>query len=349
MYLTALVMLLFNTGYSFLSLKIGTTVLGFLTLPFIYLLGKELGGRKAGLWAMAFGGIAYWHNVISRIALRFTLNTFFTAPALYFLIRGMRRRSVNDFLISGFFLGLGLHGYSTMRIVPVVFVFALILYLIHEQSKGWRQQAVMAFVLLSLISFTVFLPLMRYTVAHPEMVAFRTLTRVSEVEHPYERPPAEIFLNNLWRAMIMFFVDNGEIWAHSVPHRPALDVVSAVLFFIGSLALLYRYSQRRDWQDLFIILSIPLLMMPSIMSLAFPAENPCLNRTSGAIIPVMMIIGFGVDRLLKGLSPNILNIASHEDEKLHAFSIFTKPSNYSRIAIIIGCILFIWSALQNYH
>jgi hypothetical protein len=38
----------FGTGLSFLSLKLGTAILGFLTLPFIYLLGKEIGGNAGG-------------------------------------------------------------------------------------------------------------------------------------------------------------------------------------------------------------------------------------------------------------------------------------------------------------
>ena len=43
MYWTLLVAKLFGTGFSYLSLKLGTAILGFLTLPFIYLLGKEIG------------------------------------------------------------------------------------------------------------------------------------------------------------------------------------------------------------------------------------------------------------------------------------------------------------------
>ncbi|MGE5465187.1 MAG: hypothetical protein ACM3PS_17625, partial [Syntrophothermus sp.] len=45
MYWTLLVAKVFGTGLSFLSLKLGTAILGFLTLPFIYLLGREVGGK----------------------------------------------------------------------------------------------------------------------------------------------------------------------------------------------------------------------------------------------------------------------------------------------------------------
>ena len=345
MYLTAAVIELFHTGYTFLSLKIGTTVLGFFTLPFIYLLGKELMNPRVGMWAMAFAGVAYWHNVISRIGLRYTLTPFFTAPALYFLLRGMRRRSVNDFLLSGIFLGLGLHGYSTMRIVPLVFLLALGLYLLHSQSKGWRRNAIIAFVLLSLISFAVFLPLLRYTFEHPEMVAYRTLTRVGDTERALPAPAVEIFFSNLWRAMLMFNVDNGEIWAHSIPHRPALDVVSAALYFIGFLYLCYRYVRERYWQYLFILLSIPFLLLPSILSLAFPTENPCLNRTSAAFIPVMVVVGFGMERVLHAINSSTSNVSA-EAPNTEKSSFVLSPYRYS---FLIGVFLLLWSSLQNYQ
>ena len=81
----------------------------------------------------------------------------------------------------------------------------------------------------------------------------------------------------------MFNIDDGEIWVHSVPHRPALDTVSAALFLLGVVLILIRYIRNRHWLDLFLLISIPLLLMPSILSLAFPGENPALNRAGGRL------------------------------------------------------------------
>ena len=53
MYWTLLVAKVFGTGLSYFSLKLGTAILGFLTLPFMYLLGKEIGGKR--VWITAFG------------------------------------------------------------------------------------------------------------------------------------------------------------------------------------------------------------------------------------------------------------------------------------------------------
>ncbi len=134
-YWTLLVAAVFQTGLSFQSLKIGTALLGFFTLPFIYLLGKEIANRRAGLLAMLFAGIAYWANVISRVGLRFPLYPLFVAPTCYFLLRGLRTRNRNDFLLAGLFLGLGLHGYTPFRIVPLLLVVTFLLALVYARRK----------------------------------------------------------------------------------------------------------------------------------------------------------------------------------------------------------------------
>src|SRR3990170_2975518 len=227
MYLTAAVIQLLGTGYTFLSLKIGTVLGGLLTLPYIYLLGGEVGRRRIGLFAMVFAGIAYWPNVISRIALRFTLYPLFFALTLYYFLRGLRTSNRNDFILAGLFLGIGLHGYSPFRFVPIVILVGIALYLLHRQSSGRRMQVVFYLILLGLVALVVFLPLLRYALSNPDMFSYRALTRLGIVERPFPGSPLLIFLKNLWNALTMFFWDNGEVWVISVTHRPALDIVSA--------------------------------------------------------------------------------------------------------------------------
>jgi hypothetical protein len=330
MYLTAGVISLVGTGYTFLSLKIGTVLVGILTLPFIYLLGVEIANRRVGLLALAFAGIAYWPNTISRIALRFTLFPFFFAPALYFFLRGLRTSNRNYFILAGLFVGLGLHGYSPYRIVPIIFVIAVGLYLLHRQSIGFRKEAILGLLLMGLISLLVFLPLLNYSLANPDNFSYRTLTRVGTIERDYPGSPLPIFLDNLWDAMTMFAWDNGEVWIMSVTHRPALDIVSGALFYLGLCLLVIRYIRRRHWLDLFVILSLPLLMMPSILSIAFPAENPSLNRTAAALVPVFLLIGLSLDGFLSGIESHIA------------------PPVGRGLVWVIGILLLVWSGFQNY-
>ena len=330
MYLTALVIKVFGTGFSFNSLKIGTILAGLITLPFIYLLGIEISNKRAALFATIFAGIAYWPNVISRTGLRFSIYPLFVAPTLYFLIRGIRHSKRNDFILAGLFLGLGLHGYTPFRIVPLVILAAVGLYLIHSQSKGFRKQVVVYLLILILVSLIVFLPLLRYWLENPEMFSYRAFTRLGSIESPLPGPAGIIFIKNLWNAMIMFFWSNGEIWPVSVPHRPALDVVSAALFFIGMILLATRYIRNRNWLDLFLILSVPLLMLPSILSLAFPSENPTLNRTAGALVPVFLIIGLSFEGFISSIESRI-----------------SRPVN-KVIIWVVGIIFLFWAGYQNY-
>ncbi|MCK6538687.1 MAG: glycosyltransferase family 39 protein, partial [Anaerolineales bacterium] len=301
MYWTLLIADVFGTGLSYLSLKLGTAILGFLTLPFVYLLGKEIGGNRVGLLAFILTGIGYWPNVISRVGLRFPLYPLFAAPTLFFLIRGLRTRNRNDFLLSGLFLGLGLHGYSPMRIVPVVVIVAFLLYWLHGQSKGARRDLLIWLTLLGLTALVVFLPLLRYWVEHPTEFGFRAFSRLSGTEQALPGPAYEIFFSNVWNALKMFNFDDGEIWVHSVTHRPALDVVSAALFALGIVLVLIRYARERHWLDLFLLVSIPLLQLPSSLSLAFPGENPALNRAGAAYIPAFVIGAMALDGLLTSL------------------------------------------------
>jgi hypothetical protein len=355
-YLTALVAQWFGTGLSFISLKIGTVLIGLFALPYTYLLGKEIGGPRVAVFALILAGTAYWLNTISRIGLRFPLYPAFAAPVLYHLVRGLRTQNRNDFILSGLFLGLGLHGYSPFRLVPFVVVLAVGIYLIHAASKGVRRQTLLLFVMLVLASVLVFLPLMRYAIDRPDMFTYRTLTRLSGDNLPEATfqaflqnlfaqpsdpstpgPMWKIFFENFYKAMFMFNYDDGEIWVHSVPHRPALDLISAVLFVFGYVLLFVRYLWRRDWLDLFLLLAVPALLMPSILSLAFPAENPSLNRTGGAGIVVFVVAAMALDGLYNALR------GVHSGD----------TANSSRVrqgfALVVVLSLLLVSARQNYY
>jgi len=301
MYVTLAISWVFGTGLSFLSLKLGTVLIGLLALPFVYLLGREIASPRVGLLAFLLAGIGYWPNVISRVGLRFPLYPLFVAPLLLFLIRGLRTRNRNDFIWAGLFLGLGLHGYSPFRIVPLLVVTAFVLYVLHAQSRGVRKVAWVWLVITGLMALIIFLPLLRYAIENPDSFSYRALTRLGSIEQPLPGPWYQVFLSNTWNALRMFNWDNGTIWVHSLPDRPALDMVTGALFLIGITLLLLRYIRARHWLDLFLLLSIPILLLPSILSLAFPDENPSLNRTAGALVPVFLIAALALDGLITAL------------------------------------------------
>ncbi len=330
-------------GLSFLTLKIVAAMGGLLTLPYIYLLGKELGSARIGLLAAAFAGFGYWPTVIERFGLRISFYPLFAAATLYYFIRGMRRQQRNDFILAGVALGLGLNGYTPFRIMPFVLVALFIVYFLHLRDNQTRKQMLVWFGLLAFTSWIFFIPMARFWTENPESFGQRSFSRIGTTERAFPGPVWQLFLFNLWNALKQFNWYNGNIWAHSVPGRPALDVVAGALFLIGVALVLIRYIRNRHWKDILLLLAVPLLQMPSILSLAFPDENPALNRTGGALVPVFLLVGFGLDSLLNSLARR------KTEESTRTEAVFL-PASSGR-ALMVGLLalgLFVSSFSQNY-
>lgn len=304
-YLTDLMSKLTGNGISFTSLKLSTTVVAFISLAYTYLLGKQLGGRWVGLFALLLTGLGYWPNLLARVGLRFSLYPTFAVPVLFYLLRGLKRGSINDFLLAGIFMGVGLNGYTAFRIMPLVAALALVLFLAHRATPQQRQRALIGFALLALVSLVLFAPLLRYSIDHFSLFGERMLTRLGEAERPYPGSPAAIFAGNVVKALAMFNYSGGEIWLVGLVRRPAFDLVSASLLLLGVCIAAIRYARSRNWEDLFLLLAIPVMMLPSTLSLAFPEENPAMNRASGAWVPALILCALGLDALLHGLRDRI--------------------------------------------
>lgn len=290
-YLAAATAGLLGTGISYMTLKIGTALAGLLTLPFVYLYAREVGGRVTALTALGLAAVSAWPNIISRVGLRFPLLALFTAPALFYLVRGLRRGSRNDLLLCGLAVGIGLNGYSPARILPIVIAAGVLIYVLHRHSQGQRAEALTMLVVIGLVAASLILPLAGYASVEPQNVFFRMMSRMGQAEREFPGSPLIIFASNFIESLGFFGWDNGELWVISIPNRPALDWVSGALFHLGVVLLIVRYVRGRDWVDLYTLASIPLLMLPSTLSLAFPVENPAPHRASGTLVPAFTIAG----------------------------------------------------------
>ncbi|MDW8067560.1 MAG: glycosyltransferase family 39 protein [Anaerolineae bacterium] len=301
MYWTVFVAALLGVPLSFWVQKLCTVLIGLCTLPGLYLLGKEVGGRRVGWLSMLFFGVAAWPAIIIHFGLRMAYHLFFTTMVLYHLFRGLHTRQRNDFLRTGFWLGLSLYGYTASRILPLVVLLGLVLYVIHTPDRQQRRDALIWTGLIFLTALLVFLPLLRYAVEYPSAFFYRAFTRVGTWEQALPAPWPLILPSNFWKALLMFNWDLGEVWILFVPHRPALDVVSGSLFLFGIVLIVGRYLRERDWRDLFLLLALLVLLLPSVLSLSFPAENPHPSRAGGTAVVAFILVALVLDSLLTAL------------------------------------------------
>jgi len=293
-YLTALLAGPLGLGTTHTALKVGSALIGMLTVPLIYLLARSGLGlpRSAALLAMALLAASKWHVEISRLGLRVPCAPFGVALTLIFFLRALRGHERRDWLLAGAAMAVALHGYTPTRIVPLLLAAGSMLWLLLEQARHrtgltWRK-AFTNVALLPLTTVIGFVPLLRYSVDKPENFWYRSTTRVFGGDGQSIDLPAR-FLENCWNALRMFHYRGDEVWVNTLPYDPVLDWVTGVLLIVGVAIVLAAVLRHWRATELTLLLSVPVLLLPSILALGWPRENPSVIRASGAL-PVVMVI-----------------------------------------------------------
>ncbi|MBX3083510.1 MAG: glycosyltransferase family 39 protein [Anaerolineae bacterium] len=114
--------------------RLPSVIMGSFAVLAIYLLGRELYNRQMGLVAALFALGWTYHIHFSRLALNQPGDPLFSTLALYFLLRGLRRRTVINYYYSGLFLGIAQFFYLGARLVPIVMVAYLIWLYIRQRE-----------------------------------------------------------------------------------------------------------------------------------------------------------------------------------------------------------------------
>ncbi len=282
----------------YMTLKIATALLGLLAIPAMYLLGREMGGQRMGLLAAALVAIAKWHFSMARIGLRVTYAVFPTAMVLWALLRYLRRGDRRSALWAGIWIGIGLYTYIPFRVVPLLVPVALALAALDPRRKGRRRALVGAGLLAGVTAMLIFLPLLRYMADRPQMFWYRAATRASSVEHVVGPRPLSIFATNVGRmALALHWKGTGTV-INALEWDPFLDPVTGALFLAGLvLALVAVLRGSRRWALVGIALFV--LTLPSTLSIAFPKENPSINRSVTAIPAVFLVAALPLAEILR--------------------------------------------------
>lgn len=288
-YMNALVVALGIAPLDMLALKVVGATAGVLTIPAVFLLGRELFDDDVGLIAAFFFASSIFPIAIARIGLRYPLSPLFVAWTCFFLVRAFKRMSRNDFLLAGLMLGLGLNGYSPFRVVVLLVPVWAALWLIWGYI---RTSQLVRFSLEMVRTFgaalLVFVPLLRYITDNPGVFAYRMATRLTSLEVPVQGDPLITFLDNNWRAFGMFNIRGDVVWVNSVPIVPVVDFVIGACFLLGVAYGAYRLVRFREYPFALMFVAVLILLLPSTLSVAFPEENPSVVR-AGGVAPFIMI------------------------------------------------------------
>lgn len=136
-------------GFSEISIRLPSVVLGIATIWLVYLVGKDLFSKKVGLIGALLLSVAPLHIYYSQEARMYSLATFTTALSFYFLIRLVHGKSLVSYILS--LILLLYSDYLIYLILPSQTLFIL-----------WSDRTLLKKVVLSqvisLISLTPWLP-----------------------------------------------------------------------------------------------------------------------------------------------------------------------------------------------
>jgi hypothetical protein len=315
MYATALLSLF--SGLNFTPVRVLSAVEGLLTLLALWWLGREISGREnrafgngVGLMMAALVAVSYWHTALSRLGLRLALTPLFTALFVIYLARVMRDNRRNDTLKAGVMLGSGLYTYIAARLLPLVALAGLIIALARvARDRHERRRYALHFFILFLMAFVVFVPLFGYAIQEPDSFWGRVSSRLVGDEPQIIAPDvtpsmgireaASAFIQNFGNALLMFNWKGDWGWVSGVPYQPALDAITGTLLILGLATGLSRLRRRQNAIEGLMLAGLLIMVIPSALALARPAENPSATRMSGALPFVYWLAALPLARLIQ--------------------------------------------------
>jgi hypothetical protein len=305
-YWTFALMGVFGLPLSYMTLKIGTALIGLAAIPVLYLLGREMGGPPLGLATAGLASWSKWPVSLARQGLRYPLGILPTAAALWALLRWLRRGDRASVLWTGALIGMGLHGYISFRVVPLLVPVAVLLAFADRRRRGRRLSVLGDGLLMLSTAVVVALPLLRYMTEHPDQFWYRAATRAGSLERPIGAEPLAIFVRNVWNMLLAFDWKGASTWVVIRQYDPFLDAVTAS-FWVAGVILLAVQVVRGSLRWPVVAVGLFVLTLPSTLSLAFPEENPSINRAGTAIPAVFLVAALAVVSLVprRGSVPRI--------------------------------------------
>jgi hypothetical protein len=295
-------------GMDFLSMKFASVLADILAIPVTYLMVRAaLGNRWVGLFASFFMAVSHWAVISSRFAMTFGFMPLFVAASLFFLFKALRHNERNSFLLLGLALGLGMYSYRAFRLIPlvvaVVVTVELAAALVSTRRVKWP---LLGNALLSaLTALIVLAPLGRYALDEPD----NYWRRFSSLSGSGEGDLVPTLAGNVKNGLLMFNWVGDSSWWFNFPVRPAFDYVAGALLVSGLAMLAVRWWRKREAAPLYLVLFLFVLLLPSIMILRYPEQNPSFTRTSGAIPIAVVLPALGLHALGGGLRRAIPGLA----------------------------------------
>ena len=242
------------------GIRLAAVSCGLLTLLFTYLWIRRAYTDRIALIAAAFMAVSFWPLFLSRVGLRAASVPMLAALTAWLLFEALQRRQRRWFVLAGIALGVSLYTYPAARTLPIVF---LLFWLLTSILSRKLNKSLLMTLLTALI---VFAPLGVVIATQPQAdVRLQQLGGpVQEALNGNFEPVLHYTLDTLG----MFNIAGDPIARYNLPGRPVFDLVTGLLFLGGLLIALRKWREPRN---LFVLLWLPIGLLPSMLSDSAPS------------------------------------------------------------------------------
>jgi 4-amino-4-deoxy-L-arabinose transferase-like glycosyltransferase len=296
-------------GSTVWAVRLPAVLLGTGNVILAFLLGRNMFNRRVGLLAAALIAVSLWPVMGSRWGLRAVSLTFLTALTVYFFYKAVYfdklsnhsfgRLSNHHFfywLLGGISLGLTFYTYIPSRIFPLVFIiwFGWLVWRQRDLAhQYWRQ-----FLLALFVALLLFAPFGWYMMQYPDKVNQRINTMSSALKDVQEGEITAVVEPILGVLGMFSFVGDNK-WRYHLSEQPVFDPITSIFFYIGiGLCIWFAFARKRDadkWAPAPTYALVLLWLGAMLAANAVASANPSFLRTAGALVPVYLITGIGVD------------------------------------------------------
>ena len=281
-------------------LKITSALAGVIGVGATYIMLKEaFSSRLTAFIGALFMSVAFWPITISRIALTLSVAPAFAAIAMLFLLRALKYNRINDFLLCGFVAGLGLHFYIGMRVLPFLISACIgIKLLTILWRRHWRQsmELVGRGLLSGVMLVVVFAPMARTWYDQPTYYMHMTRERSQGTDQNFNKLGR--FGHNLQNAVWMFNWKGDVSTLHNIPYRRSLDPAMGAFLLAGGAIAIGGWLYYRRGPFPYLLLGFIAFLLPSVLVLGFPVENPSAGRAAGVIPLTFGVVALPVSFVL---------------------------------------------------
>lgn len=270
-------------GPSVKTIKFGSALLCFLTVPVFYLMVKEISSQRFALLATFLFSISGWHITMGKTVWRAISTPLLEVVTLYFLIMATKKNKWVYYLLSGFFLALTLNTYSAARGLPIFVIFFLLGNFFKKIKEKKPLLKIIPYYLLffAMFSITVF-PLANY--AKNNWAEFNsrlgTLSVFTRIKNEGNFNP---LITNFKKSFLIFNVKaNGDDF---FTNQPLLDFPASWLFILGIIICLVKLGKP---VNSFALAGLGINLLPGLISI------PNGNRDIATMPFVYLISGIGL-------------------------------------------------------